>query len=162
MTRPTWTEYYIGLAYTVSKRATCPVRSVGAVFVNPLTNAVLSMGYNGSPRGTQHCGEDCANREMGESREVCRAVHAEANAIYNAAQNGVKLDGTHCYLTISPCVPCAKALIQVGVRSVTYAEIYKHTEGIDMLIEGGIPNWQHILKPWWDEHEEIEFISAPQ
>jgi dCMP deaminase len=138
MRRAEWDEYFLRMATLAASRATCPVARVGAVFVNPESNSVLTMGYNGAPRGTQHCGIECENRTIGYESYVCKAVHAEQNAIYNAALNGVKLIRSHVYTTISPCLDCARALIQVGVKNVTFSKRYTHNAGMDMLQEGNI------------------------
>lgn len=156
METPSWERYFLEIAVSVSRRATCPVRSVGAVFVNPDTDSILSVGYNGAPRGTAHCGSGCATRKQGENQSVCRAVHAETNAIYNAALNGVNLNGSDVYLTLSPCENCSKALIQVGVLSVTYLETSSYP--LDWLDEAGIPHRRFTMVPWWDEAEEIDFV----
>jgi len=125
------------IASDVALRATCPVLSVGAVFVNKYTKSILTTGYNGAPRGLNHCGDECFNRKLGD-KSNCRAIHAEMNAIFNAALNGVKLEHAVVYLTISPCEPCAKALIQVGIDEVVYIDTYVHTEALEWLSEAGI------------------------
>lgn len=132
MNRIGWDEYFLKIARVAALRSSCPVRQVGAVFVGT-NQAILSLGYNGSPRGTEHCGEDCENRRHGESSDLCKAVHAEANAIYNAASNGVSLQGSTLYCTLSPCMNCAKALIQVGVTKIVYAEKSAYDEAIPFL-----------------------------
>lgn len=136
--RVEWVDYFINMATLASTRATCPVANVGSVFVDPRTNSVLTMGYNGAPRGLAHCGEACENRKMGENIGVCKAVHAEMNAIFNAAHNGVTLLNSHVYNTLSPCVPCAQALIQIGAMRVVFPRIYKNRDGIDLLDEAGV------------------------
>ena len=134
-----WDKYYLMIAQTVATRATCPVINVGAVFVNPNTNSILSVGYNGAPRGATHCGEACENRLMGENSDKCRAVHAEANAIYTAALNGVSLNGSIAYTTLSPCLKCAQALIQVGVSEVYFLTASLYRDGVYLLMSVGIP-----------------------
>lgn len=132
-----WTEYFLKIAEVVAIRSTCPVRQVGAVFVGA-TNSILSLGYNGSPRGTEHCGIECESRSHGENSDVCKAVHAEANAIYNAASNGVSLQGSTLYCTLSPCMNCAKALIQVGVTKVVFGENSAYDDAIRFLNDATI------------------------
>ena len=138
MERPTWMQYFLDLAKLAAKRATCPVRQVGAVFVDPGTNVVLATGYNGSPRGTPHCGKACYERQHGEKTSECRAVHAETNGIYSAARRGVSLEGAHVYCTLSPCVNCARALVQVGITWVGYGEDSAYPEAIEELKMGGV------------------------
>lgn len=139
VTRVGWDKYYLMIAQTVATRATCPVMNVGAVFVDGETHSILSVGYNGAPRGTTHCGEACENRVMGEDTDKCRAVHAEANAIYNAALNGVSLKGSTAYITMSPCLKCAQALIQVGVQWVYFLTASPYYDGVYLLMNSGIP-----------------------
>jgi dCMP deaminase len=136
--RPTWTQYFLDLAKLAATRATCPVRQVGAILVDPATNTVLATGYNGAPRGTAHCGEACYNRVHGQRTNECRAVHAEMNAILSAARVGTRLEGAHLYCTMAPCVPCARALIQVGVRRVEYLNPSAYPEAVQELKEAGI------------------------
>lgn len=145
MKRPGWDKYYILIAEQVAERSTCPVRQVGAVFVNPNTKSILTVGYNGAPRGTQHCGEACATRSHGKNQELCRAVHAEVNAIYNAALNGVGLDGCVVYSTLSPCLTCARAIIQVGAKEVYYQYASAYPDAIYLLGEAGIPAYPVAL-----------------
>lgn len=133
MKRAGWDEYFLQMAQFVATRSTCPTKQVGAIFVDPESKSVLSMGYNGSPRGTEHCGEQCASRKHGENTSACRAVHAEANAIYNAAHNGVSLKGSHIYSTLGPCINCARAIIQVGTQKVIYLESSAYPEVIEEL-----------------------------
>lgn len=132
MNRIEWDEYFLTMAQVAALRSSCPVRQVGAVFVGD-NKAILSIGYNGAPRGTEHCGEECSNRQHGENIEVCKAVHAEVNAIYNAAFNGIALHGSTLYCTLSPCMNCAKALIQVGVTKVVYGEKSAYDQAISFL-----------------------------
>lgn len=132
MNRLGWDDYFLKIAQVAALRSTCPVRQVGAVFVGE-NHSILSLGYNGSPRGTEHCGEECENRVHGQNINACKAVHAEANAIFNAASNGVSLKGSTLYCTLSPCMNCAKALIQVGVTKIIYGEKSAYDEAISFL-----------------------------
>ena len=138
MSRVEWDPFFLGMAKYVSQRGTCPTRQVGAVIVDAETNSVLSVGYNGSPRGTSHCGEDCAQRKMGENPKVCKAVHAELNAIFNAAFNGVKVRDSKLYVTVSPCLSCARAIIQSGVSEVVASGKSPYDRAIELLKEGGV------------------------
>lgn len=137
MNRIGWDEYFLKMARIAAIRSTCPVRQVGAVFIGK-HNSILSLGYNGSPRGTEHCGVECQNRVHGENIEACKAVHAEANAIYNAALNGLSLRDSTLYVTLSPCMNCAKALIQVGVKKVIFGEHSAYDEAITFLNNSNI------------------------
>lgn len=132
MNRPSWDQYFMDMAKLVAARATCPVRQVGAVFVDK-NNSVLSIGYNGAARGTKHCGDACKNRKHGEKTDECRAVHSETNAILNAARNGIKLEGSKVYVTLSPCARCANNLIQVGVTEVIYGSNSAYPEVVEEL-----------------------------
>ena len=121
-----------------SKRATCPVKQIGAVFVDRETHSILSLGYNGSPRKTIHCGQACRDRKIGENSESCLAVHAEMNAIFNAALNGIQLKNSGAYLTLSPCFKCSQALVQVGVRKVVWKEEYPNKPYRNLFSQAGI------------------------
>ena len=136
--RPGWDAYFFRMATLIATRSTCPSRAVGCVIIDMETKHVISTGYNGSPRGTAHCGESCASRESGKSWEKCRAVHAELNAILNAAKNGVSTDGCRMYLSTTPCVFCSRTLINAGVKEVYAMSKYSHDEAIALLNEGGI------------------------
>jgi len=136
--RPDWDTYFFRMATLVATRSTCPSRAVGCVIVDMGTKHVLSTGYNGAPRGTAHCCEGCLNRESGKSWNKCRAVHAELNAILNAAKNGVATDGCRMYLTTTPCVFCSRTLINAGVKEVYAMSKYSHDEAISLLSEGGV------------------------
>jgi len=136
--RPSWDEYFLNLAKATAQRSTCPSRKVGGVIVNPETNQVISMGYNGSPRGTSHCGEECLTRESGGGWRKCRAIHAELNAIISAAMNGVSTNGATMYLTTTPCVFCSRTLINAGIKKVIALTFYPQKEAIELLEEGGV------------------------
>jgi dCMP deaminase len=114
--RPTWDETFFRVANVMSARATCPRRSVGAVIVNH-SQQILTTGYNGSPRGLAHCTD--VGCQMVEGHCV-RAVHAEANAILQAARVGVSLDGATLYTTCKPCTRCALLIVQAGIVEVVY------------------------------------------
>lgn len=136
--RPDWDSYFFRMTTLIATRSTCPSRAVGCVIIDMETKHVLSTGYNGAPRGTAHCGEGCMSREPGKSWEKCRAVHAELNAILNAAKNGVSTDGCRMYLSTTPCVFCSRTLINAGVKEVYAMAKYSHNEAISLLTEGGI------------------------
>lgn len=138
MSRPDWDTYFLGMSKYISTRSSCPTKQVGAVIVDPETHTLLSMGYNGSPRGTSHCDETCANRKQGENTKTCKAVHAELNAILNAAFSGVKLRGSKVYVTVSPCLSCARAIIQSGITEVVASGKGPYDKAIDLLKEAGV------------------------
>lgn len=118
--RPSWDEYFVGIARQAASRATCKRKQVGAVLVRD--RAILSTGYNGSVRGLPHCIDDGCVMEDGH---CVATVHAEANAIAQAAKHGARIDGATCYVTASPCWGCAKLLLNAGVIRVVYGEEYR-------------------------------------
>ena len=127
MERPDNDEYFMEMAFLVSKRSTCIRRKVGAVIVKD--KRVLSTGYNGSPKGTQHCETlGCIREQMkipsGTRHELCRGVHAEQNAIVQAAYFGTSVNESTIYTTTYPCSMCAKILINAGIKEVVYSEGY--------------------------------------
>ncbi len=139
--RPSWDEYFMRLAYLVSTRSTCTRRHVGAVIVKD--KRVLSTGYNGPPRGLAHCDITGCMREnlnipSGERHELCRGLHAEQNAIIQAAVYGVSIKDATIYVTNHPCVVCAKMLINAQIKEIVYAEGYPDDLAKLMLLESGI------------------------
>ncbi len=115
-----WDEYFMNIARVVSSRATCDRKHVGAVIVRDRT--ILSTGYNGSIRGMPHCDE--AGHIM-EDGHCVATIHAEMNAIIQAARNGVRIEGASVYVTASPCWGCFKALANAGIRRICYGEFYR-------------------------------------
>jgi dCMP deaminase len=115
-----WDEYFMNIARMVATRATCDRKHVGAVLVRDRT--LLSTGYNGSIRGHQHCTEV---GHMMEDGHCVRTVHAEANAIIQAAKNGVAIEGSDIYTTASPCWPCFKLIANSGVKRIVFGEFYR-------------------------------------
>jgi len=129
------------IAELVSKRSTCIRRSVGAVLVRD--RRVLATGYNGAPSGLKHCLEVGCLREQlsvpsGERHELCRGLHAEQNAIIQAALHGVSVNGATLYCTNHPCIICAKMIINAGIDTVVVREEYRDKLAEDMLREAGI------------------------
>jgi dCMP deaminase len=118
--RASWDEYFMNIARVVASRATCDRKHVGAVLVRDRT--ILSTGYNGSIRGLRHCSEE---GHMMEDGHCVRTVHAEANAIIQAAKNGVAIDGATCYTTASPCWPCFKLIANSGCARIVFGEFYR-------------------------------------
>ena len=118
--RASWDEYFMDIARVVATRATCDRKHVGAVLVRDKT--ILSTGYNGSIRGLPHCSEV---GHMMEDGHCVATVHAEANAIIQAAKNGVAIDGATIYTTASPCWPCFKLVANSGCRRIVFGEFYR-------------------------------------
>lgn len=139
--RPTYDEYFMEMAHVVSKRSTCMRRKVGAILVKD--KHILSTGYNGAPKGLAHCGEvGCLRQELGvpsgERHEICRGLHAEQNAIIQSAVFGVSIKNSILYCTNTPCVVCAKMLINAGVKEIIYAGDYPDDLAKKMLDESKI------------------------
>ncbi len=141
MQRPDWDNYFMDIAEVVAKRSTCQRRRVGALLV--LNRRILSTGYNGAPTGLSHCGEIGCLREQlnvpsGERHELCRGLHAEQNAIIQAAVHGVAIEGATLYCTHYPCAVCAKMLINAGVESIALAQNYPDELAKKLFTEAGI------------------------
>lgn len=118
--RVDWHEYFMNIAAEVATRSTCDRKHVGAVIVRDKT--ILSTGYNGSVRGLPHC--DDAGHMM-EDGHCVATIHAEANAIIQAAKNGVRVDGAEIYITASPCWNCFKIVSNAGIKGIYYGEFYR-------------------------------------
>lgn len=121
--RPSWERYFSELAALVASRSTCLRRQVGAVLVKE--ERIIATGYNGAPRGLKHCSETTCLRESmnipsGQRYELCRGVHAEQNAIINAAYYGISTNGAVLYCTNQPCILCARMIINAGIRKVVH------------------------------------------
>ncbi len=140
--RPTWDEYFIAITKQVATRATCLRRKVGAIIVKD--KRILTTGYNGAPRGVKSCLEigKCMRQELGvpsgQRHEICRALHAEQNAIIQAAYHGVQIAGSDIYSTTQPCVLCAKMLINAGIKKIYYYEEYPDELALELLKEAGV------------------------
>lgn len=119
-TRVDWDTYFMNIARAVATRSTCPRKHVGAVIVRD--RIILSTGYNGSIRGMPHCTEVGCEMENGH---CVATVHAEANAIIQAARNGVRIDGADIYVTASPCWNCFKLIANSGIKRIFYGEFYR-------------------------------------
>ena len=133
MPRVSWDRYFMNLAGEASTRSTCPRKSVGAVVVRD--KAVLATGYNGSIRGLEHCTEvGC----LMENDHCVRTVHAEANAILQAARHGVRIEGADIYVTSSPCWDCFKLIANAGIARVLYGEFYRDERIAEYAREAGI------------------------
>jgi dCMP deaminase len=140
-TRPDWDSYFMEMAKLASRRSSCLRRAVGAVLVRD--KRLLATGYNGVPSGVTHCEVNGCLREKlqvpsGERHELCRGLHAEQNAIIQAALHGVSTKDAVLYCTTLPCIICAKMLINSGVRKVVYLDGYGDTLTEEMLAEVGL------------------------
>jgi dCMP deaminase len=118
--RVSWDEYFMNIARSVATRSTCPRKFVGSVIVRDRT--ILSTGYNGSIRGTPHCDEV---GHMMEDGHCVRTIHAEINAIIQAAKNGTAIAGAAIYVTASPCWNCFKAIANAGINRIVFGEFYR-------------------------------------
>jgi len=133
MHRVSWERYFMQIAEQVATRSTCDRKFVGAVIVRD--KMILSTGYNGSIRGLPHCEE--AGHEM-ENGHCIRTVHAEANAIVQAARNGVAIENADIYVTASPCYYCFKLIANAGIKRVYYKEFYRDEHIVLHAEEAGI------------------------
>ncbi|MBI5968953.1 MAG: cytidine/deoxycytidylate deaminase family protein [Deltaproteobacteria bacterium] len=142
MIRPTWEEYFMDITRLVAKRATCLRRQVGAILV--MEKRILATGYNGAPSGLAHCLDIGCLRERdqvpsGERHELCRGLHAEQNAIIQAAFHGIRIQGATLYCTNLPCVICTKMIINAGIKEIIYDSGYADELAQQMLMEARIP-----------------------
>jgi Deoxycytidylate deaminase len=140
--RPNWHQYFIEMAYLIAQRSTCQRRQVGALIV--MNNQIISTGYNGAPKHVLHCSEaGCLRKKLnvptGERHELCRGVHAEQNAIIQAAINGSSIKQGSLYCTHQPCSICSKLLINSEITNIYIAESYEDKLAKEMLAEAGIP-----------------------
>ena len=141
MSRPSWDQYFIDITHLVATRSTCLRRQVGALLVKDRN--ILATGYNGTPSGITHCEDVGCLRERlkvpsGERHELCRGLHAEQNAIIQAARHGVNIDGATLYCTTMPCIICTKMLINAGIRRIVYEEGYADQLAREMVAEAQI------------------------
>lgn len=141
MKRPSWDEYFMQITDLVATRSTCLRRQVGALLVKDKN--ILATGYNGVPSGITHCDvtgclRDQLNVPSGERHELCRGLHAEQNAIIQAASHGVDISRATLYCTDSPCIICSKMLINAGIEEIIYARGYPDQLSLEMLGEAGI------------------------
>lgn len=147
--RPSWDDYFMEITRQVATRSTCLRRQVGAIIVRD--KRILCTGYNGAPRGVPHCDErGCLRAELGipsgQRQEICRGLHAEQNAIIQAALHGVSVEGGSIYVTHQPCMTCAKMIINSGIVRVVCANAYPDDLAREMLDEAGV-----LLEVWETE-----------
>jgi dCMP deaminase len=150
--RPNWDSYFMEIAQIVSKRSTCLRRNVGALIVKD--KRILSTGYNGAPMMLRHCIDAECLREKrnvvsGERHELCRGLHAEQNAIIQAAYHGVSINGAHLYSTHLPCSICIKMVINAGISRVFYLDGYPDELAAELMKESGM------------ETVRVQFQGAP-
>jgi len=139
--RPSWEAYFMNITNLVAQRSTCLRRAVGAVLVKD--KRILSTGYNGAPANLRHCLEvGCLREQMGvesgKMHELCRGIHAEQNAIIQAAYHGVSVKGAAIYCTNQPCSICARMIINAGIVKIYYQSGYADSLAQDLLAEARI------------------------
>lgn len=139
--RPDWDQYFMEITYVVAKRSTCLRRQVGAILVKD--KHILTTGYNGAPKGLEHCIVTGCLREQlgvpsGERHELCRALHAEQNAIIQAANLGISIENSTLYCTTAPCSLCAKMLINAGVKRVVFDGAYPDERAMEFFGEAHV------------------------
>ncbi len=143
--RPSWNEYFTAIVREVASRSTCRRRQVGAVIVKD--KRILATGYNGAPTGLAHCLDvGCLRDESevgsGERHELCRGLHAEQNAIIQAALHGVSIQGAAIYTTNQPCTLCAKMIINSGLRRIFFIDPYPDELAVQLLEEAQVKQVQ--------------------
>jgi len=139
--RPSWDEYFMQIAQLVAKRSTCLRRKVGAILVRD--KRILCTGYNGPPRGLAHCSEvGCLRDKLGipsgERQEICRGLHAEQNAIIQAALYGISIKDSILYCTHQPCITCSKMIINAGIKKIIFLGDYPDPLARELLKEAKI------------------------
>lgn len=139
--RPSWDEYFMNIVELVKSRSTCLRRQVGALIVKD--KRILASGYNGAPVGCKHCDEvGCMREELkipsGQRHEICRATHAEQNAIAQAAYSGTSVKDSVLYVTTQPCVLCAKLAINAGISKIVFKGDYPDELSMELLKEAGV------------------------
>lgn len=139
--RPSWNNYFLKIANEVSTRSTCLRRQTGAVIVRE--KRILATGYNGAPSGLPHCSDVGCLREdqqiaSGERHELCRGLHAEQNAIIQAARHGINISKSAIFCTHHPCSLCAKMLINAGVKAIYHQEGYPDQLAKELLSQAGL------------------------
>lgn len=166
--RPAWAQYFMEIAHVVKKRSTCLSRQIGAVIVKD--NHIITTGYNGAPSGMKHCLDSgCIRREMGvpsgERHELCKAVHAEQNAIIQAAKLGLSVDGGTLYCTTAPCAICAKMIINAGIKEVIYEGEYPDTLAMEYFNEAMVNVYRYdhgvpaLVSNWNDLNSDMRNFS---
>jgi dCMP deaminase len=139
--RLSWEEYFMEITKLVARRSTCLRRQVGAIIVKD--KKILATGYNGAPTGVEHCVDVGCLREKlqvpsGERHELCRGLHAEQNAIIQAAYHGVSIRGSTLFCTNLPCSICIKMIINAGITTVVYLDGYADGLSLDLIAKSGV------------------------
>lgn len=147
--RPDWDTYFMRITKLVATRSSCLRRSVGAVLVKD--KRILATGYNGAPAGMAHCEEAGCLRDQlhipsGERHELCRGLHAEQNAIIQAARQGTEIKDSTLYCTTAPCSLCAKMLINAGVTRIVYEGSYPDERAMVFFAEAGVKVEHFVLE----------------
>lgn len=155
--RPSWRDYFLEITRLVAKRSTCLRRNVGALIVKD--KRILATGYNGAPTGLPHCLDvGCMREDLaippGERHEICRGIHAEQNAILQAALYGVSIKGAVLYCTHQPCVLCAKMAINAGISQIIYSGDYPDELAAKMLQEAGVEAVRVDCESGWRQPQE--------
>ena len=142
--RPNWNQYFINIAEVVASRSTCLRHQIGTVIVSD-DHQILSTGYNGPPRHVTHCEDRLSgcirirdDISSGEMQEYCYGLHSEANAIAQAAREGIRLKESILYCTYKPCSLCARLIINAGIKKVYYVHYYPDELTLDLLKEGQV------------------------
>lgn len=143
-TRPSWDDYFMGITFQVAQRGTCDRARVGAIIVKD--RRILTTGYNGAPAGLPHCDEI---GHLMINGHCMRTLHAEQNAIIQAALHGVSVAGGTIYVTHQPCLTCAKMIINAGIKRVVYAGHYPDENSVAFLEAAGVAleHWQPAGQP---------------
>ncbi|MBP7652410.1 cytidine/deoxycytidylate deaminase family protein [Candidatus Dependentiae bacterium] len=139
--RPDWNDYFMEIARLVGTRSTCIRRKVGAIIVKD--KRILATGYNGVPKGIEHCTEQSCIRNInnipsGQRHELCMGLHAEQNAIIQAAVYGVSISESEIYCTFQPCIVCAKMIINAGIKKIVFEGSYPDELSLKLLNESKI------------------------
>lgn len=139
--RVSWTEYFMDITKLAARRSTCIRRAVGAIIVKD--QRILATGYNGAPAGITHCSAaGCLRAKLnvpsGQRHELCRGIHAEQNAIIQAALHGVSIKDSILFCTNQPCSICTKMIINAGIGTIYYEEGYADELSLEMLQEANV------------------------
>jgi dCMP deaminase len=153
--RPSWDTYFMDIAHLVKTRATCPRRQVGAVVVRD--RRIVATGYNGAPKGLKHCPEEGPIHDWPtgcmRAGHCIRSLHAEQNALLQAAMIGVPCEGAVMYVTCQPCNMCAKMIINAGISQVIYEGDYPDDFSMELFEESGLEVYRYVA----GERERVEF-----
>ncbi|MDI9639391.1 cytidine/deoxycytidylate deaminase family protein [Kamptonema cortianum] len=144
--RPSWDAYFMQIAHLVKTRATCPRRQVGAVIVRD--RRILCTGYNGAPRGLAHCPAGGPDHDWPDgcmrAGHCIRSLHAEQNALLQAALLGIACQGSTMYVTCQPCNTCAKMILNAGIEHVIYEGDYPDEFSLELFRDGQIAVWRYM------------------